>query len=621
MNFELGSEYRYEYKDLPEINEESDVEHYIEVAKNYFPKLTKVRTRTEKPKFNDPIDQVNWEREEIRRCIEGYDGLSGKMYFYYNYCKIKNISGGIIRPDFRVMDAVWFHLIEAFQPEQYLSGHGVICIKRRRSGFSWKEAADVLHDAIFQSSRNIGMTSKSEDDAKRIFGWVQFIYERLPSFMKIPMSSQAQDKVVFARKEKDVHGNKKLTGPLSTIYSSAPSDDCFEGDMLTKMIIDEVGKIKNVTTIWSMSEDTMMQETEMLGIPVLFGTAGEQDPGANGVGQKQFWNKHKDYSLVRFFTPGWSGLYVDDKGNDDVERAVKWVLEQREKKLKISDEEYHKFLQKYPLNVKEALLSFGGSGIGNIKKIRDQEYELEKNPVKFIEGKFRWGYAEEPTVVFEPNTLHDTSGKCRIYEQPSLSIGYCSGCDPADHDYVNKGSSDLSMYIMSHQKGMRPPKVVFSYTDRPDKVNDYYEQAIMALVYYNNTMVLIENNRNGMIQYFQNNGYIHLLKPEPQQKNVLNTQSNMKIGIRKTTNSGKEMERCINEYTNNYCDVIPEIELLQDFMVYGSENTDRAIAFGWTLVSMEDEVTMMVQKERSKSSMPSRRLKKVEGKLVRVNIK
>lgn len=193
-----------------------------------------------------------------------------------------------------------------------------------------------------------------------------------------------------------------------------------------------------------------------------------------------------------------------------------------------------------------------------------------------------------------------------------------SGSDPADHDYVNKGASDLALYIMSKQQGARPPRIVFSYTDRPEKVNDYYEQSIMALIYYRECKVLIENNRNGMIQYFQNNGYIHLLKPEPQPKNQLNVQQTKRLGIRKTVASTQEMERCINQYTDDYAHLIPEIELLAEFLVYGQENTDKVIAFGWTLVSLIDEIVNVAQQQEIADSAPTFRYRKINGKLTRV---
>lgn len=616
MDIQLGSKYRYEYTDLLDIKGEDDIDAYVAAASKIFPVFTNVPKRIKTPEFDNPIVQKTWEMEQIRRCIEGHDGVTGKMYFYYNFCFIENNENGIIRPEFRAGDALWFHILEACGPNQYLEGFGPLCLKRRRSGFTWKGAADILHDSIFSIGSNVGITSKSERDAQRFFSWTQKIYEKLPEFLKVPMSSQTASSVTFARKKKNKQGNRELAGNNSTMYSVAPTNNCFEGDRLNKIVIDEVGKIDNVLTIWAMSKDCLMQETRRLGIPVLFGTAGEQD--GNGLGQREFWMKPKSYSLVKFFFPGWAGMFVDKNGNDDIRKGVEWILSQRKQKLEDGATDYWDFVQQYPLTPKDALLIKDGAGIGNTKKIKEQEYELDKNPVVCTTGKFRWGAASEPTVVFEPNTIHKNNGQCRVYEHPKSELEYVAGSDPADHDYVSKGSSDMSMYIMNKQRGSRPPKVVFSYTDRPEKVNDYYEQSIMALVYYNETKVLIENNRNGMIQYYQNYGYIHLLKPEPQPKNVMNVQQSKRLGVRKTVNSTLEMERCINHYTDDYAHLIPEVELLAEFGIYGQQNTDRAIAFGWTLVCLEDETMTREEQERISSAAPNWRFKKVNGKITRV---
>lgn len=190
-------------------------------------------------------------------------------------------------------------------------------------------------------------------------------------------------------------------------------------------------------------------------------------------------------------------------------------------------------------------------------------------------------------------------------------------CDPADHDYVSVGASDMSMYLLTRQQGMNPPRMVFSYTDRPQKSSVYYEQALMALIYYNKTQALIENNRYGMISYFENNGYLSLLKPEPVPKNTLVRKESYRIGIRKTVASTKEMERCINEYTNDYCHLIPEIELLDDFMVYGTKNTDRTIAFGWALVSLEEEGVTEDAKKKMADSLPKWKYVRRNGQIIR----
>lgn len=627
MNYQVDS-WKYEYVELPKIKSEEDIDLYVEAAEKYFPKWTKgkyhrvwnndkIYDKGKELKMENPLALEKWQFEQIRRCIEGHDGLPGKMYFYYHFCTIRNISGGFIRPDFRVSDIVWFHLLDSCEQGAYNEGNGIICVKRRRGGFSWKQAADSLHDALFKEGFRVGMTSKDEDAAKDLMKKVYQMYDRLPTFLKHPWSNKTQESIILARKEEDDLGQRSFSGNESEIYCHAPTDSCFEGEQIGKMVIDEAGKIRNLETIWSMGLPTLMEETKRVGIPVLFGTAGEQEKV--GVGQKVFWKNSQDFDMIRFFFPGWAGLMCDDSGNDNIKESVKWILKEREKRMRLDDDKkLIEFIQQYPLYASEAFLTTGHVGIGNLRRISEQASVLEESEPRKVKGKFRWGNSNEGEVVFEPNTKFDNSGQCIIYEHPSKGMDYVSGQDPADHDYVQQGASNLSMYIMSKQRGSRPPQIVFSYTDRPQKVDDFYEQSIMALIYYNNTKTLIENNRNGMIKFYERNGYTYLLRQEPIAKNKLSRTATNKIGVTATAKSIQEMERLINHYTDDHCNLIPDIDLLDEFTKYGEENVDRVMAFGWTLVALEDEYITVKQREEIKTALPTTRLRRVGGVMRRI---
>jgi hypothetical protein len=108
---------RYKYKELPDFEDEN-LEEYIEAAKSYFPFNTIKHTRVDLKKERSEEDQKAFEKEEIRRCREGYKNLCGSMYFYFNYCKITSNSGGRKNPDFRVADACFFELMEACDPKK-----------------------------------------------------------------------------------------------------------------------------------------------------------------------------------------------------------------------------------------------------------------------------------------------------------------------------------------------------------------------------------------------------------------------------------------------------------------------------------------------------------------------
>lgn len=594
---------------LPELEEQ--VRYFMNITEDY-PVNTILHKRVEVPSFKNDKEKFDWEMEEIRRCQEGYNGMCGKMYFFFNYCYIKNLSGGRIRPEFRVVDNEWFKLIEECERE---GDWGIVCVKRRRVGASWKEAADVLHDCSFKPHYNIGMNSKTENDSIKLFQKVKFLYSNLPSFLRATSTAgNSKMSMFFAYNMKDEHGNKIIAGTQSQISVRSPTVSAFEGEMLNKWVCDEAGKIPELPQMWSFTEECLMQETRRLGVPILFGTAGEV--GKDGRGLKEMWDGYKVFRLRRFFFGAWMGLVTDEHGNDRKEEAIRWVVYERYRRSSISDKLQSDFMQKYPLTVEEAFNDYSNAGLGDKQTILRQKQSLMDNPPRRKKGWFKRN--TDGVVEFRP----DNNGKCIIYEEPQKAFqnNYIAASDPADHDNALDEASDLSTYIMTKQVGLQAPRIVFEYTDRPKLLKEYYDQSILALEYYNNCKILIENNRYRMITYYQENNCKHKLYHTPQGMIRLIGGKSNTIGFRMTEASKEYMENLIEEYILEYCDEIPSRELLDEFGVYGSKNTDRVIAFGLCLVLLKEDRTKgrnAGKYQGSKYKMPVLR-RDSTGKIVRV---
>ena len=621
----------WEYKPLPyisDIDDDVQVEEYITAAKKFFPRNLKGYKRVDIPSsFNNDIEKEAWEVEQIRRCIEGHNDMCGKMYFYFNFCKIIATRNGRISPDYRVVDHLWFELLESCRVGDIHEGMGVVCVKRRRSGFSWKAACDALHDALFTKYQDVGMDSKTEEDSKELFAKVQFLYDNLPDFLRISAEGgQTKSSLKFATKIKDNAGNYKYGGNQSNVFCQPPTDSAYEGRKLNKWISDEAGKKDNMMVMWSLTVDCLDDEEGRVGVPIIFGTAGDVDKGSAGL--KELWGKidkkdpnyklNEAYNLIRFFVPGWAGKSVDKNGNDNVEQEVRKIIKERRAKKKNQAADYLDFEQKMPLNINEALQVKGGVGIGNIHNIRNQIVSLENNPPYFKRGYFRKGGYKEPEVVFEPIAYpHNTVGmEWRIYEDVNSDFKYIAGSDPVDH---NTGTSDLSMHILKGHRGSTPPMLVASATGRPMDPRTFYDQCILAQTYFNKCKALIENNRNGMIRHYEYEGKQFLLKEKPSDvKRIYKKKTAaLEYGARKDVNTEIEMSRLIMDYTTDYCDLIPEIELLEEFLCWGDKNTDRAISFAWSLVHLEDITTTKVQFSDNKSKFKHFGLKKSNGKIIR----
>lgn len=574
---------------------------------------TKKFHRTSQLITKDPQERLLWEKEEIRRIREGHFGVSGKYYFFYNYVKMSDLEHGLIRPEFRISQKLWFDELTKCEDG---NGWGMMCVKRRRAGFSWMEAADVLHDAITKPMRHFGMTSKTETDAIELFKKVSFIYDNLPAFLRPTIASKTSKSILFGIKTKDEKGNPIISGHRSEIVLRAPTDTSWEGYALKKLIIDEAPKINsgNLKQIFSYAEATMLQGTKRLGIPVIFGTAG--DVGKEGKEFMEMWYTADVYKLKQFFYGGWMGLneLVDEFGNDDVTEAVRWIVYERKRKEALSSKEYIDFIQQFPLTVQEAFTANTDTGLGNKIKLEKQRNSLLENPPQKKKGYFMLDKSGKPQFIPSPR------GSCIIFEEPEPQYKdlYVAGCDPTDHETTAKDVSSLSMFIFKKQKGTAHPKIVFEYTDRPNAPRDYYEQALCALIYYGNAKVMVERNKMGMITYFDERGAKYLIATSPQGLNRLVSGNTYNLGFYTTKGVKQYMEELIADYIEEHCDLIPSVELIEECQNYGLKNTDRVSAVGAALLYLKDDKTIGRAKSLVDKTIPNFSYKFINGRLTYV---
>lgn len=588
---------------------EAIVERYMRISGS-LPKNEVLYTHEQEPKDLDRLGRQQWEITQIKRCRDGHNGMSGKMYFYFNFCWIQKV-GKKIRPQFRVIDNEWFKFVEACQKS---NEWGIICVKRRRVGASWKEAADVLHDCIFNTHFKVGMNSKTERDSMLLFQKVKFLYENLPAFLRVPTTkSNTKNYLDFSYVVKDPSGNKVTRGNESTIVAVSPTDTAYEGQMLQKWICDEAGKIKNLATLWQYTEDCLMQETRRVGMPIIFGTAG--DITSDGRDLEYMWRNAAQYKLKKFFFAGWMGLNCDEYGNDYKEDNIRWIVYERSRREGLRVEELKTFIQKYPLTVPEAFTVNTSAGVGDIIKIKAQQESLRENPPKRVLGRFKMGAAGN--VDFVP----DPFGKCIVYEHPVPGVDslYIGGCDPADHNDAFDEASDLSMYIMRRQQGTQRPRIVFEYTDRPQDLAEYYEQAMMACIYYNKAKLLIERNRYMMINFFENSNHKYLLARTPVGVIRVTRNGRMEtLGIQMTPANKEFLRLLIASYVEHDCEEIPSLDLLEEFTYFGAKNTDKAMAFGIALMLLEDYSHPVSATPTTVSKTPHFGYKVVNGRIQRV---
>jgi hypothetical protein len=597
---------------IPEI--EKDVAYHVRRIGDVRKVVKKIERAEYPTKFSDKREELDFQLQEIKRCIHGHGQLSGKMYFWYNYCMLRDPERGKIRPDFRTIDLEWFEHIEKLQASKE---YGMVTIKRRRVGASWKAAADALHDCTFKPFFQVGMNSKSENDSRNMFKHVKFIYQNLPDWLRPKATaSDRRDFMEFAWYEKDATGNRTKRGNQSWILSVAPTENAHEGNAYGKLIMDEAGKY-DVMSMWQYSEDCLMLNTRRVGMPLVFGTVG--DITKEGRGLMEMWKNSEAYKMKQFGLWGYNGLIVDAYGNDMIEDAVRWILYERRLKESATKRVREAFIQKYPLDERDAFNQVSAGGVGDIKLINDQILHLMGNPPKKMTGWMR--PKPDGGVDFVPTP----NGEVIVYERPdhSRSNGYKATVDPAEDDDVAKtrDSSEIALSICSRPFGEMPAKLVLELSYRPEKLDEFYEQAAMCLIWYNDTKVQIEMNKGGwrMRKYFEEH-YPNLLALAPVSATSAKGGVEWRIGVKMTTDRKNQMMGLIDDYVDNYVKFIPSIKMLNQFKVFGDlhADDDLAVTFGWNLILMQADKTVTRKSDESTRLNPTVSYKNVGGRIILV---
>jgi hypothetical protein len=564
-----------------------------DILRKGVPRVNRKYKHIEIPEFgNDKKSRLNWEMEEIRRCREGYDGLPGKYYYYFNHCRIKHKSRGKIKPDFRTMDLEWFKFLEKVQATP---GKGIVCIKRRQVGMSWKSAADAVHDCQFSKNFDIGMNSKGILDSQGLLNKVRTVYRNQTDFLRVATSTDRRDAMLFATYEKDKFGNqgKLKSGTESSILVVAPTATGHAGNQYLKLVHDEAGETEELEAIAANAEDCIMQDGIRVGTWIIFGTMGNSDKAGRGL--MEFWKNHKMYDLERFPFWGYNELIMDEFGNDNIIESVRWILYNRKKKEKGSAKVYNKFIQKYPLNEEDAFLSTMACGVGNPLIINKQINYLSDNPPDARVGRMKL-VGDKPE--FEPNP----SGHCTMYELPEkIKNGYTATLDPAEDDDVDKtkDSSDLGFSIMARPFGLLPARAVFEYCHRPAKLEDAYKQMALALIMYG-AKIHIELNKGGWRAYdWFSLYYPDLLTLPPTTANSLRNGVELKHGVKMTKDRKLQMEGLLNQYLDNYClpneaigwKGVQSKKFLEQCKVFGGKgkDDDLGVSYGWNLIIQQSD--------------------------------
>ncbi len=531
-----------------------------------------------------------WE-EEIRRCIEGHEGLPGRYYFMLKFCKIKDVEKGWMAPwylDFQ------HELIERIE---YNDSRGVNTgvKKGRRKGYSYVAIeAVLLYDLIFNTG--IECTWGVGDDETLIASRTNILdcFNQVHPFFYLNTLQDTKDLMKFGWRQPGEGGRIEDKGTLNNLYMELMSANTgvFKGKAVKRSIFEEVGKFKNLKQSFNDTKDCWRKGSIQVGTALLGGTGGAVDKGSRDF--MYMVENAEEFNIDWYMIPAVKGYYpyVTPEGISQIPEATKhWEQEESLFKKKKNKRSLYDFYQNNPMCDEHIFLTLG-SGVFNQVSLEDAEKLIKFKPQGIMLGDFKlienWrdlynrkGWCKE-MIQFDGNV----EGKIRMKYPPDYLGDDISGCDPYSQEKSLTSDSKGAMYIYrcTSKKHMYDgDRICMEYFDRPERMRDFHLQILYGILYYDTTLNFEANQSAELVSFFEIKKAEHLLDLRPSSfDSVKEEESKASNKYGRSINKATKpiLVNSIAEYIEDHWMNIWTPRLIRELKLFGSVNTDMAMAFG-----------------------------------------
>jgi hypothetical protein len=589
-----------------------------EAPKNYDIKRKKeIATQKTNPDYYNPELQ-NYRNQEWDRRLNGFwfynNGhatyVTGLHYFYLTHWKLD-----VGYPDFRITDLHFFYFLEyCIQDPLCL---GMIEVTKRRQGKTMRAGAFLFELTSRSKNKNAGIQSKTHEDAKeQVFQkGVIMPFKYLPDFF-VPiydtekgMTPKGELRFFKTNKRGATEENfDKKIELESTITFKSSDKFSYDGTKLHRYLADEAGKTKNVDVYerHQVVQFCLQQEEHIIGKALYTTTVEEMEDG--GASFKQLWlasdqskrdkNGRTMSGLYQYFMPAYKTLYYDKYGVADEEKAKEYYMNAREA-LMSDSRALASYIRKNPFTIEEAFFSEGETCLYDAMAINRQLETISWIDKKelYLRGEFTWEKGERDTrVVFKETSngkflvhkkvnVFDTDGFNQVHEYgtkkaPKDTKKFAIAVDPFDHSIITSKGSNGAAYAYRRYDAVDELSETFlvEYLNRPDKAEIFYEDMI-KLCHFFGTEILSEDNKVGLIKYFEYRGYEKFLTKMP---------NSNKYGISATVKTHQQIAEETETYINDNLHKVVFQNLLEDWLTFDINNTtkfDAAMASGYTLIA------------------------------------
>ncbi|WP_339877064.1 hypothetical protein [Olleya marilimosa] len=492
--------------------------------------------------------------------------LPGLAYYFYQWCYLDE---GY--PDFRIIQNELIIFWEACKADP--RSYGVCYVKNRRFGWSTICDAELLYSGTQSTNKKLGIVSKTNEDAKEMFDIALHMFKKLPPFFQPQWDDKTLSRIIM---REDRKGNADLDEGLDTYirYYSTAINSMDGGKKVFRSAVDEAGKFPKQVPFaryWKIIKTSHRQGTRIVGKSMVGSTVNALKDGgsefknvfegsnpyernANGQTASGLYSLFisAEYGLEgRYDTYGFSivenpkkstltdeGIYVDT--------GSRVYLENELDALSNDPDGYNEQLRQFPRTPKEAFRDSSDECEFNLTKLLDQidhnEKEEDYNEIganNIERGNFMWKDGMQDTeVIWCPDLQNGRfwlrSGchppeEYRSKKEMKYQYGIKAwaplaehvgalGADPYNRDKGadGKGSKgDIHGSTKANTWENFPNNDFFlEYIDRPTRVKLYFEDVIMACVYFSMPF-LGELSNEAFLQYVVDRGYRHFSLNNP----------------------------------------------------------------------------------------------------------
>lgn len=456
---------------------------------------------------------------------------------------------------------------------------GQIYTKCRRSGYTNMSAAVLVDEGSQVKEKLLGIMSKTGTDAQEaVFSSkVIPIFKGYPFFFSpiIDGTTNPRMELAFREPSKRITKKNKTTSrgeALDTIINwKNTTNNAYDGSKTHMLFLDEAGKWLNpndIREVWRIHRTCLLVGRRVIGKAMVGSTVNPLDKGGREFRNLYYDSDPNDRNengrtksgLYKIFIPSYDAMegffsqyglpIVDDpetpmltEDGTITDIGARTFLKNERKGQQNNSYELNEIIRQFPFTEDEAFRDSTKSSLFNIQKIYEQiQHNEELYPDPVIIGNFQWKDGKmDSEVIFAP----DPNGRWRVAwlaptdirnkrkvennkpVAPNGAFGVM-GVDSYDLDTTldyraSKGACHVyNKFSMEHPSNM----FVAEYASRPPLAKIFYEDILMAAVFYGYP-VLIENNKYGIARYFESRGYDEYLMNRP--AHLASTSSKMNV--------------------------------------------------------------------------------------------